>query len=168
MLLQLATGSIGEVRISGVPMAALGTAGALAGDLDLTLHEVEVGRPPTIGSMDASVTVGWDALAERLGSTLAGATLGEQDGKVAVTLTQQMMGQPLRVLMGLAVEEGSLVMTPETVAVGERQFQASLSPGSGFLVTLLGRTRWRRGPSTWTSRKGLRCPRSRLGRTGWK
>lgn len=94
--------------------------------------------------MDASTTVAWDVVTDRLGSAadgLSGATLGEEDGLLAVTLTQSVLGQPVKVLMSPKTDGDSLVVTPETVVLGNRQLQASLLSGlAGGLGGLNGRT----------------------------
>ncbi|MBT0773997.1 DUF2993 domain-containing protein [Kineosporia sp. J2-2] len=154
VLLQLVSGSFGTVTIDGLPVSSISTAGRAAdllgaGEVDLTLHDVGPGRPVTVGSATASATIGWDALTERLGSAgdaeddaaqaLSGATFGWQDGLLAVTLQQRMLGAPLTVLMRLEVDGTSLTLTPETVAVGDRLVQASLLAGlAGRLGTGAG------------------------------
>ncbi len=132
LLLQMASGKLSKVGITGLPMDSLGAGSLGSGDVDLTLHNVDVGKPPKIESVDASTTVAWDAVTDRLGSAdggLSGATLGEQDGLLAVTLTQQLLGQPVKVLMSATMDGDALVITPETVVLGNRQLQASLLSG---------------------------------------
>jgi hypothetical protein len=132
LLLQMVSGKLDTVDITGIPADDLASKKLLgSGDIDLTLHGVHAGKPPSIGSMDASATVGWDAVTDRLRSAadgLSGATVGEQDGLLAVTLTQQLLGQPVKVLMSAKTDGGSLVAL-ETVVLGNRQLQASLLSG---------------------------------------
>lgn len=124
VLLQLLTGDLDQVKVSGLVLDALPV-----GELDVTLHGVEPGKPPSVESMEVSATAGWDSVTERMGEAFAGAGLGERDGKMALTLQRQMMGRPVQVLLGLSSDGGSLVATPETIVLGDRRIQASLLAG---------------------------------------
>lgn len=151
VLVQAISGRFATIRVADVPATALlpapdetsDTGGdngndtgtirdLLAGQsVDLTLHDVGLGSPASIGSVTASDTIGWDILTETLGSAgnLGGATLGEQDGQLAVTLAQQVMGQPLEILMTVTADGSAVVLTPETVVLGSRQVRATLLSG---------------------------------------
>ncbi|GAB6898764.1 LmeA family phospholipid-binding protein [Kineosporia succinea] len=137
VLLQLLSGHLGRVSVSGVPSSALGDGATgqelpVTGDVDLILSDVTPGRPPSIGAATATVTVDWDALTDRLteaAPALDGATLGEQAGMLAVRPTRQVMGRSVQLLMSLSTEKSSLVLTPTTVVIGDRRIQASLLTG---------------------------------------
>ncbi|GLY31544.1 LmeA family phospholipid-binding protein [Kineosporia sp. NBRC 101731] len=155
LLLDLVSGTIGTVTISGFPASGLGVenkdgqaraAGMLGdSDLTLTLHDVGLRGDRTPTSAEVSATVSWSAISDRLSQAgqaddgddsgqavanmLAGAKISERDGQLAVTLPQQMAGQSVQVLMVLAVSEGDLTLTPETVVIGQRAIRASLLAG---------------------------------------
>ncbi|GAB3279704.1 hypothetical protein [Kineosporia babensis] len=97
--------------------------------------EVSLGHTPVLlelatgGLGPVTLTFDYDSVAERIGAqvqALSGATLGEQDGLLTITLQEQMLGRPLKVLLDLTTDGSSLVLTPQSLVIGDRQVQAAL------------------------------------------
>jgi hypothetical protein len=125
------------------------------GKLTITLHGLGLGDPPSLKSAEAAVWLPWAGLSDTLTATpspssspspspspssdsdsdsddLAGATLGAQDGLLAVTLPQEVAGKPLKVLVSLEPDGGSMTVTPESIVVGGRKI------GVGLISLLAG------------------------------
>jgi hypothetical protein len=154
VLVGLASRKLDQVTISGLSPAAMDSSAASSslagGDLTITLHGLGLGDPPSLKSAEAAVWLPWAGLSDTLTATpspspssssssadsgsddLAGATLGAEDGLLAVTLPQEIGGQPLKVLVSLKPDGGSMTVTPESIIVGGQKI------GVGLISLLAG------------------------------
>ncbi|MBT0773759.1 DUF2993 domain-containing protein [Kineosporia sp. J2-2] len=135
VLVELATGELDQVTISGLSTTSVRSldgrdarAGSSSstippGQLTVTLRGLGLDDPPSVRSAQASVLMRWDGLAGIAGSAtseLAGATLGAQDGLLAVTLKDELAGEPVKVLAALEAGGDTMTVTPESVVIGGR------------------------------------------------
>lgn len=151
VLLDLPGREIGEITVSGLPPAAVeqvsaarstdpAVAAAVAdADLTLILRGVSLRDPGVLRSAEATVHLPWQGVNAALESAsssaadeLAGATLGEQDGLLAVTPAQEVAGQPVTVLVALEPEAQALTATVRSVVVGGQTI------GVGLISLLAG------------------------------
>jgi len=141
MLVGLASRKVGQVTIRGVSPSVMSpdsaSSGLADGDLTITLHGLGLSDPPSVKSAEATVWLPWAGLGETLAadpssSDLAGATLGAEDGLLAVTLPQEVGGRPLKVLVGLKPDGGSMTVTPQSIVVGGQKI------GIGLVSLLAG------------------------------
>lgn len=154
LLVGLASRELDQVTISGLSPSSIQTmdgvataadpsSDALVGDLSITLHGVGLGDPPTTKSADASVRLGWDGLQGALSGSsvssgsfgapgaadsaeLAGATLAEEDGLLAVSLAEKVGGRSVKVLVSLQPNGDSMTVTPQSVVIGGRRIGVGL------------------------------------------
>ncbi|MET9862865.1 LmeA family phospholipid-binding protein [Streptomyces smyrnaeus] len=113
--LKTLTGQVGTVRINADGVRHEGTSFAV----DAALHGVSTDGSATSGS--ATVTVGYDELAERLPKPLRGMKPGTDGSHLTLSGTVGGLGVPVSVLNKVSADPDGLTVTPDSVRVmGQR------------------------------------------------
>lgn len=117
LLLALAVGEVGQVRISADDV----TVGDFTGDVSVTLHDLGIRAPFTLSSGEATVSL--DAaqlrplLAEAAPVPVDGLTIAEPEVSASTQLTVFGVAVPVDIALTPSAADGRLVLTPVSVSV---------------------------------------------------
>lgn len=124
LLLDLALGQVGEVRISADDV----TIGEFTGDVSATLHDLGIRAPFTLGSGQATVSLDAEQLrpllAEAAPVSIDGLTIAEPDVRASSQLSVFGVAVPVDVALTPSSADGQLVLTPVSLSVAGAEVTA--------------------------------------------
>lgn len=124
LLLDLAVGEVGQVRISADDV----TIGDFTGDVSVTLHDLGIRSPFTLGSGEATVAMNAEQLrpllAEAAPVPVDGLTIAEPAVSASTQLSVFGVAIPVDIALTPSSADGQLVLTPASLTVAGAEVTA--------------------------------------------